>query len=110
MGHIDPALMTVLITAGAGLITGLAQLCVALAGYYRSKSERAAITAKLDENTAITKDVKISTDGKMDQMLGLAKTAAFAAGQKDQVDRQTDITAAVDAASLKTPQPVEKKP
>jgi hypothetical protein len=103
MGHLDPALLTVLITAGAGLLTGLAQLSVALAGYFRSKSERASIISKLDDNTAITKNVQLATDGKMDQMLSLTKAASFAAGQKDQVDKQTDISAAVNAAATKEP-------
>jgi hypothetical protein len=98
MGHIDPALLTILITAGAGLLTALAQLCVALAGYFRSKSERAALSAKLDENTAVTKATQISTDGLVTKLVGTATAAAYAKGQKDQVDKQTDINTAVTAA------------
>lgn len=77
MGHIDPALLTILITAGAGLITALAQLCVALAGYFKSKSDRANIAQQLVENTGITKVI---------------------------LGKQDDIKAAVDAATLKPPE------
>jgi hypothetical protein len=101
MGHLDPALTAQLITAAIGLLTGLGTLAVALAGYFRSKAN----SAKLDENTALTRDVKVSTDGKMDQMLSVVHGAAFAAGQKDQVDKQTVIQAAVDAAETKEQKP-----
>jgi hypothetical protein len=104
MGHLDPALLTVIITAGAGLLTGLAQLSVALAGYFRSKSERASISSKLDQNTAITQQTAKATDGIVSQLVASTKQASFAEGVKDQVDKQAAIQAAVDAAPLAKPQ------
>lgn len=101
MGKLDPALLTILITAGAGLLTALAQLAVALAGYFRSKANAAILTgntAKLDENTAITKATAISTDGIVTKLIGVTKDASFAEGQKSEVDKQASIQSAVDAA------------
>jgi hypothetical protein len=87
MGHVDPAVITQLLIA-------LATLATALAGYFKSRSN----SSKLDVNTAITKATQTSTDGIVTKLVGVASDAAYAAGQKDQVDKQADIKTAVDAA------------
>jgi hypothetical protein len=99
VGTIDPTLLTVLVSSG--ILTGLAQLFVAIAGYIRGANERAVIAAKVDANTAITASTHEATDGKMAELLALTKSAAFKDGQKDQVDKQNDINTAVDAANHK---------
>jgi hypothetical protein len=94
VGHIDPALLTQLITAAIALLTALGTLFVALAGYLKSKSN----SDKLDHNTRITEETSKATDGIVSQLVASTKQSSFAAGQKDQADRQTDIQTAVDAA------------
>jgi hypothetical protein len=94
MSTIDPVLLSQLVTAGIGLITAFATLCVAIAGYLKSKSN----SAKLDVNTAITQATHESTNGKMAELVAVVKQSAFAAGQKDQVDREANRQPAVDAA------------
>lgn len=76
--HIDPALMTVIITAGAGLLTGLAQLCVALAAYFKSKANSAALA----ENTALTKETHEATNSTITKLVEVVgeKAAAEATG------------------------------
>jgi hypothetical protein len=90
VGHIDPALLTQLITAGIAVLTGLGTLFVALAGYFKSKSN----SDKLDHNTAVTEQTSKATDGIVSQLVASTKTASFAEGVKQQVDKQTAVDAA----------------
>jgi hypothetical protein len=113
MSHIDPALLTQLITAVIGALGALGALFVALAGLIRSKANAASIqktNAKLDDNTALTvatsSQVQQNTkaqeatheaiNSKMDALLKVTKDASFAAGQKAQVDKQAAADAAKD--------------
>jgi len=85
--HLDPSLMTILITAGAALLTALAQLAVALAGYLKSKSNAAALA----ENTILTKE---------------------SAKKIDEVHAATDVikaaTGNTDVSKLRANQPTDK--
>lgn len=69
------------------------------------KTDNAAVTtgAKIDANTIITKATQASTDGIVAKLVGASSDAAYAAGKKDQVDKQADIQAAVDAATKEKP-------
>jgi hypothetical protein len=90
MSHIDPATWTQLIVA-------VSTLFVAIAGWLKSQSN----SRKIDANTNLTQSTHDATNGKMEQLIGVVKVAAFAAGVKEQVDKQADITAAVDASKVK---------
>jgi uncharacterized iron-regulated protein len=94
MSHLDPTVLTQLITAGIALITAVATLIVAIANRISTKAN----ASKIDENTKITRQTASATDGIVTQLVASTKTASFAEGVKDQVDRQTDIQTAVNAA------------
>jgi malate synthase len=94
--------------AGTGLLAIFAQLVISLMNYFRAKLDAATaalgrqkISDKVDENTALTKQTQIQTDGLQEKLVRVEKAASFAAGKQDQVDRQTDIDAAVDASKTK---------
>jgi hypothetical protein len=113
--NIDPALMTVLVTAGAGLITGLAQLSVALAGYLKSKANAQALVEtnkKIDVNTNLTADIHKVTNGPLTAMgqdvSNLATQIATNAAEARSTAEAAKVQAAVNAIpSVKSP---EKSP
>jgi hypothetical protein len=111
MSHLDPALLTQLITAIIGALGALGALFVALAGYFKSKSNAssiAATNAKVDDNTKLTAATSARVEqntkaqeatheainSKMDALLKVTRDSSFAAGQKDQADKQTAANAA----------------
>ena len=53
---------------------------------------------KLDLNTTLAKQTQQATNGMTDRLVEAAKVAAFAAGQKAQIEIHANIQAAVDAA------------
>jgi hypothetical protein len=107
MSNIDPTLITLLV--GTGLLASVSQLILAFAAFIRQKANKVELSAKIDvasakvdDNTVITKATQASTDGIVAKLVGASSDAAFKAGQKDQVDRQAEIQNAVDAAKEKT--------
>jgi mannitol-1-phosphate/altronate dehydrogenase len=104
MAHIDAAQWAQLLTALGTFITVIAGLVKSISNgkIAASTNQIAADTnQKVEANTAITVSTHEATNGKMAELLTVVRDAAFKAGQKDQTDRQADITAAVDAAKPK---------
>jgi hypothetical protein len=113
MSKIDPALLTLLVSSG--LLAALVQIAVAVATYLRAKADslkadlaRQALSQKIDDNTVLTKQTQAATDGMKDHLVALASAAAFTAGKKDQVDRQNEIQAGIDAKTTPLAKPPEK--
>ena len=105
MGHLDPALTTILWTAGAALLTALAQLAVALAGYIKSKANSVSLAKandKLDVNTTLTADIHKVTNGPLSAMsqnvTALATQADANAAEARSTALAAKVQAAVDAA------------
>jgi hypothetical protein len=101
MGHIDPALLTQLITAAVALLTGLSTLAVALAGYFKSRSN----AVKLDENTKMTTEIHAVTNGPLAAMgqnvVDLKTQASTNAAAAVATAEAAKIQAATDAKASK---------
>jgi hypothetical protein len=63
VSHIDPTLLTALVSAG--VLASLSQLILAVAAFIRQKTNALSLGAKVDENTSLTKEIHTVTNGPL---------------------------------------------
>jgi hypothetical protein len=108
MSHVDPSLIAFL--TASGLAAALAQLILACATFIRQKANRVELTAKVeenknvlsakvDENTALTKDIHQVTNGPLSNMEATVGTIETKVDTHAAEARSTAEAAKVQAAT-----------